>query len=561
MVVATEVVACQTYRLGVACLVQDLLRRLDVVGTIDRALASQPNLPVTYGTLAQVLILNRMSFDPQPLYQLGPWAAQHGLDRLLGIEATWLDDDRLGGMLELLADRQVTIWSQLVQTATARFPLDREFLHADTTSIYFEGSYRAVGPPSDSEEAPVPRLVHGYNKDGHPENLQMVLSLVTAGRVPLWYRPWNGNQSDDAVYLADLTAMRKHLLAPDNAILIGDSKLASQATMLAFCQQRQQFLTAHSWTPTLRTLWLDTRAQIEASELAWESVAYTSRNDARKPPEAVPQFQVVEVTRDLVDETTGEAYPLRYVFVHSSHKAQQDAARREAAVAAGEAALRQIGGRLGKYSYKSRAVIESRLQASLKKAKAQAYYRYTLAGEDESQAWELRWERNEAAIQQASEFDGVTVLCTNVPLPRLSADGVMRKYREQGCVEQTIDFLKSPVQIRPMWLHKPKRLAGLTLLIMIAVLLSGLLEAQVRHWIQETGCVVTGLKPEGRDNAYPTATALLRAFAEYTLVVIQQAGGEERVHYPKLRPVQQQIWDILKLPPLPGQLAPTGSGK
>lgn len=561
MAVATDALECQPYCVGAACLVQDLLRRLDVVGTIDRALSSRPDLPVTYGALAQVLIVNRMSFDPQPLYQLGPWAAQHGLDRLFGIEAAWLDDDRLGGMLELLADRQVSIWSQLVAAAQAQFPLALEWLHADTTSVYFEGAYRHVGSPSASEEAPVPRLLHGYNKDGHPENLQMVVSLVTTGRVPLWYRPWDGNQSDDAVYLADLTAMRKHLLAPENAVLIGDSKLGSQATMLAFCRQQQQFLTAHSWTNTVRSLWLQTQEAIATGELAWQSVAYTSRNDARKPKEEVSQFQVVEVTRDLVDEETGRAYPLRWVFVHSSHKAGQDAARREAALAMGEAALTQIAGRLGRYGYTSRAVIESRLQAALKKAKAQGYYRYTLVGAEGSLGWELRWERDEAAIRQAARFDGVTVLVTNVCPERLCAEGVMRKYREQVCVEQTIDFIKSPVQIRPMWLHKPKRLAGLTLLIMIAVLLAGLLETRVRHWIQETGCLVTGLKPEGRDNAYPTAKAMLRAFADYTLVVIQQAGGQETVHYPKLRPVQQQIWDILKLPPLPGQLAPAGSGK
>jgi hypothetical protein len=112
-----------------------------------------------------------------------------------------------------------------------------------------------------------------------------------------------------------------------------------------------------------------------------------------------------------------------------------------------------------------------------------------------------------------------------------------------------------------MWLHSPKRLAGLTLLIMIAVLMASLMEAQVRQWIATTGCLVTGLKPEGRDNAYPTATAILRAFADYTLVVLQHPSGERTIHYPKLRPVQQQIWEILKLPLLPLQPLRVGSGK
>ncbi len=560
MAIETDPFECQTYVVGAACLAQELLRRLEVVATLDGALTAQPTVATTYGQLAQVIILNRMSFDPQPLYQLAPWAAQHGIDRLCGIEAAWLDDDRLGAMLEALAARQVTIWSRLVATACAQFPVAREWLHGDTTSIYFEGAYRDAGPGTPPPER-VPRLVRGFNKDGHPENVQMVLSLVTAGRVPLWYRPWNGNQSDDAVYLADMTALRAQLLAPDNAVLIGDRKMGNEATLLAFCRQGQQFLTAHAWTPTVQALWRETEAQLAAGEQTWEPVAYTSRNDASKPPEQVPQYQVVEVSRNLVDPETGQAYPLRWLFVHSSQKAAQDAARRETAVAAGEAALAQVRRRLGKYDYKQRTVIEARLQAALRKAHARAYFRSTLEGTEGSGDWVLHWERDEGALTEAARFDGVTVLCTNVPPARLSAAAGMCKYREQVRVEQTIDFLKSPVQIRPMWLHSPQRLAGLTLLIMIAVLVASLVEVEVRHWIATTGCLVTGLKPEGRDNAYPTATTILRAFADYALVTIRHPSGEETVHYPQLRPVQQQLWEILKLPPLPSQPHRAGGGK
>ncbi len=123
----------------------------------------------------------------------------------------------------------------------------------------------------------------------------------------------------------------------------------------------------------------------------------------------------------------------------------------------------------------------------------------------------------------------------------------MVKYKSQVNVEQTIDFIKSPVQIRPLWLHTPQRIAGLTLLIMIAVLVATLLEQAVRCWIAQTGQVLEGLMPEKRDNAHPTATALLRAFADYAWVVVRQADGVEAVHHPRLRPVQQQIWDILEL--------------
>ena len=51
---------------------------------------------------------------------------------------------------------------------------------------------------------------------------------------------------------------------------------------------------------------------------------------------------------------------------------------------------------------------------------------------------------------------------------------------------------------------------------------------------------------------------LLRAFADYTLVSVRCGAEPAVLHYPKLRPVQQQIWDILKLPPLPAQTPCSG---
>lgn len=58
---------------------------------------------------------------------------------VFGIEAEWLDDDRMGALLEGLADHQVSVWSKLVGNALRRYKIAAEFLHADTTSVYFEG--------------------------------------------------------------------------------------------------------------------------------------------------------------------------------------------------------------------------------------------------------------------------------------------------------------------------------------------------------------------------------------------------------------------------------------
>lgn len=541
-----------TIVVGAAYLVKGILQRLGFVSIVDEALRSQPVIETTYGNLAQIIVVNRMTFQPVPLYHLSAWATEHGMTQVFGIEAEWLDDDRMGALLEGLADHQVSIWSGLVGNALRRYKTAPEFLHADTTSIYFEGQYEDEnGQPKQESGERIPMLVEGYNKDGQRNKAQLVLSLITSGRVPLWYRPWDGNQTDDRVYLADMTALREALLATSNTVLIGDRKLCSEETMVTFCRQQQLFIGAHPWTDTAKAVWLATWQELQAGRLTWSDADYVSRNNARKPPEKRPRYQVCEVVHELKDEEDGIAYPLRWVFTRSSDKAQRDSQQRAQAVQAGEEALRRIASLLGKYDYTSRKTIEARIDKVLRKAKGQRYFTYTLSGTDENQDWQLDWGKAQDAITQSERFDGIALLCTTVPAERLTASEVMVKYKEQVNVEQSIDFIKSPVQVRPMWLHSPKRLAGLLLLIMVAVLVAALLEHQVRRWIARAGKLLKGLIPEGRDNPYPTAKAMLRAFQSYALVIVRRDKGRQ-VHYPKLRSVQQQIWDIMELAPLPG---------
>lgn len=541
----------ETYQIGVAYVVKDILDRLGIVNAIDSVMEHQPEIGVTYGTLAQVVIINRLSFDPQPLYALREWAERHGIDKFLGIEAAWLDDDRLGALMEALAKHAAEIWQKVIVRAIAQFSVVLEWLHADTTSVYFEGAYEdEQGQPI--QEAYAPRLVAGYNKDGKPQNVQYVLSLIASQRVPLQYQPWDGNQSDDGVYLADLESLRQSGLDLSNTVLIFDRKGCNRATMLELCKSRQFFLGAHPWTDNAKRKWEQTWQELQTGKRSWVEVDYAARNDQRKPVEERPRYQVCEVASDIKDETTGELYPLRWVFSWNSSKAELDARQRRKKLEVSEQALQKVARLLGKYDYTSRTSIVNRLETLLKKNVAKAYFAYELTGSDEKQDWQLNWTCNLDAIEQDARFDGVVLLCTNVPLEKLTAGEVMKKYKEQVSVEQTFDFIKSPIQIRPLWLHSPRRLAGLTFLIMLAVLIASLIEYYVRQNIAENKKLLKGLMPENRDNPYPTAEKLLKAFQDYSLVVARFSNGCYQVHYPKPRPIQRQILDILAtLPPNP----------
>lgn len=560
-----EAVEYETKVLGVAGLAKGLLDQLGVAAAIDAALPSQPRIGASYGQLAEAVIINRMTFDPQPLYQLPRWAEQHGIDRLLGIDAKWLDDDRVGGLLDGLARQQVAIWTAVIQQAVTQYQVALDWLREDTTSVYFEGAYDdAAGRPSGDATPRIPRLVTGYNKDGKPRKVQMVLSLLTggpSGRVPIWYRPWNGNQTDEPVSVADMTALRTTLLAPANAVLLGDRKLCTDATLRTFSRQGQQFLAPHPWTDTAKTVWHTTWADLAAGRLTWTPVAYASQQHRRTPADARPVHRVCEVPHELLDPDAGTSYPLRWLFTWSSTKASQDAARRAKVLVAGEQALTRLARLLGKYDYKRRSTIAARIDQALHRARAHPYLTPHLEGSDAEQAWRLTWTVDQPALDTAVSLDGVVLLCSNVPADRCSAPELVIRHKGQIGVEQTIDFLKSPVQIRPLWLHAPRRIAGLTLLIMLAVLLAALVEHQVRAWIARTGALVHGVMPDKRDTSRPTATALLRTFHDYALVLIHSPDGSISAHLPKFRPVQHQIWSIMGLPPLCLEPLWVGSGK
>ena len=92
----TNTTEYETVVVGAAYLVKNILRKLDFVEAVNEALRHQPLIGTTYGELAQVIVANRLAFEPVPLYEMGTWAAEQGLDQVFGLEAAWLDDDRLG---------------------------------------------------------------------------------------------------------------------------------------------------------------------------------------------------------------------------------------------------------------------------------------------------------------------------------------------------------------------------------------------------------------------------------------------------------------------------------
>ncbi len=97
----------------------------------------------------------------------------------------------------------------------------------------------------------------------------------------------------------------------------------------------------------------------------------------------------------------------------------------------------------------------------------------------------LTWQRDHAAITAASRLDGLYALATNLPDPKrgkpVVAMDILKIYKDQWVVEQRHRDLKQTLRVRPVFLHNDDRITALVAVVGIALLIFGLIEADLRR--------------------------------------------------------------------------------
>jgi hypothetical protein len=117
-----------------------------------------------------------------------------------------------------------------------------------------------------------------------------------------------------------------------------------------------------------------------------------------------------------------------------------------------------------------------------------------------------------------------------------------------------------PIQVRPIWLHQPRRIESLIFVVMIALYLFALIEREARRVVRETGQVFIGPRPDGRDKLPVTAARLFEVFAHLSLTRQRLHIGAEILDTltpATLSPIQAQILDRLGLARPDSYLQPT----
>jgi hypothetical protein len=119
---------------------------------------------------------------------------------------------------------------------------------------------------------------------------------------------------------------------------------------------------------------------------------------------------------------------------------------------------------------------------------------------------------------------------------------VLDIYKDQWIVEQRHRDLKQTLHVRPVFLHNDDRIHALIAVVGIALLVYGLIEADLRTALGPD-TPLPGILPEHRD-AVPTARAVLGAFTD--LHATYTSGGG--LVLDRLSPVQRVILAHLDIP-------------
>lgn len=517
---------------GPLLVVAHYLSRLGLAPLVDRLVPVRGRAQLTHGEVIAALVANRLC-SPSPLYDVAGWASSAAVHELLGVPGMLLNDDRLGRALEALARVAEEVRGELLVGAVRKFPavVDASRLHLDLTAVRFTGAY---------EESAL--VAKGWAADRTVARQIKTLQASTKAGVPLYFRPHQGSASELPAFMAAIETLATAL--PPGLVVVADSGLGYLENLCATDGRNVKFVVP------LRadTGWAERfRADVPAGLPALELLGHVSYREQRLPPGERTVWK--GLLRPLpVVSADGVLHHLRVAYIWSSEEADSVREARQRALDRAEAALLRIRHGLGGRFYKTRKQVDTRVAQILS---GQAAGLLTVTTGTRAGKPTISWRRDEQAIAAASALDGLYALATNLPDPRgvpLTALDVLEVYKDQWIVEQRHRDLKQTLRIRPVFLHNDDRIEALVAVIGIALLIFGLIEAQLRTALGD-GVPLPGILPEGRA-AKPTARAALVAFDGLSVTYTKGSLVLDR-----LTQVQRTILALLDIPlPWPERL-------
>jgi hypothetical protein len=248
-------------------------------------------------------------------------------------------------------------------------------------------------------------------------------------------RSFDGNHGEpNAVEpaLAQLDVLREGLKQAPPPLVVGDSKLLSQANVLAFERRGLHLLCPHPKDAPLQ------RRLAALGESDFKPLSYRpqrQRNDE-------PRYLACAGQIELAGQT------LRALFVLSLDDRDAARAQRERQWTRLQEEIRSLNGGVPRYT-KTAEQLEHKAKAKIERRGLTGLVRLTI--DEHAGKPQARVERELPAIAEAILLDGRYCLVSNDR--DLTADELFAAYKRQHLIENRFRDWKGPLAVRPVFLH------------------------------------------------------------------------------------------------------------
>ena len=424
-------------------------------------------------------------------------------------------EDELYGALDWLLARQAR-----VERALARRHLSAGSLVLyDVSSTYVEGTH-------------CPLAAHGHSWDHRPDRRQIVFGLVTDERgCPVAVEAFAGNTADPATLDTQVDKIRSRFGLSD-IVLVGDRGMLTSARI-----ERLREVGGIGHMSCLRAPAI--RALVEAGDL---------------------QLSLFD-ERNLAEITSPEFPGERLVVCRNPALATERARKREALLAATEAALATVARLVERGRLRTAAAIGLRAGRVVDAKKMAKHFELDIAD------GHFAYRRRAAAIAAEAALDGLYVVRTSVGPERLDSGAVVETYKRLAAVERDFRALKGEdLLVRPICHYRADRVRAHLFLCFLAAYVRWHLERAWAPLLYRDEAPPTRVDPVGppersaaalakeRDHRTPEGfpvhsfRTLLAELATLTRNRVVPAGADERATFEILAeptPLQARAFELI----------------
>ena len=537
-------------QVGALPLIHAIVKRMRLKEILYKYIPAHGNEDIPAVETLMLLIYN-LILGKYPLYELQEWVESIDFSCINNeaYQNVKFNDDRFARVLDklYLVDR-ASLMTELVVEVVKEFNIAVQQVSNDSTTIKAFGKY--PGKTITGLE-----LKRGNSKDHRPDLKQLVFSLSVAGdgAVPIHYKCYPGNVTDDKTHIETWNALRQ-ITGCSDFLYVADSKLCTDEQLSYIVDQGGRVVTIipETWNEveSFKEQLMKTK---KAKDIIWRR---------RKPGSDDKKEYFSAFKGDYV--TTKRGYRIHWIY--SSEKRKRDRQSREKHLKKVEQRLAVLNGKINKRGLKTKKSIAQAAQQIIEEYKLEQFFHVSIGTITErckvqigpgrpgkntryktrvNRLFTLSWTQKKQAIKQQAKTDGIfPLLCTD---KALSAKQVLKAYKYQPRLEKRFNQFKAVHNAAPLLFKKIERIEANMFGFFIALVVQALIEREVRNKMKENKIETIRVYPEQREANHPTTSKIIDRFENISTYKIVENSKLVETFKDSLNDDQKLILSLLNI--------------